>query len=175
MPIQSNENSCVGNYNVCSVTVWEIFAVEMCVTLTLTFKMCQAKMLICWSKGHIQLPMSWQFQCSSFEWYSQSKYVWPWPWPLDWAKIKCKYSNRKTTCDLLCVGNCHVYHSFWAFARYPQSKFAWHWPWPLEWSKVKCGYVNGKTVCDVLYCQLQCLSYFLPFHVWTSLSTRFES
>ena len=38
-----------------SVTICEIFAVKMCMTLTVTFKIGQGQMLKCQSKGHIRL------------------------------------------------------------------------------------------------------------------------
>ena len=48
------------------------------------------------------------FALSPFAIDSQSKYAWPWLWPLEWVKIKCKYDNRKATCDVICVGNCNI-------------------------------------------------------------------
>ena len=40
--------------------------------------------------------------------YRFSKYAWHWSWPLEKTKVGCKYSNRKATCDCICVGNCNV-------------------------------------------------------------------
>ena len=40
-----------------SLTVQEIFTIEMCMTLTLTYKMSQGQMQICQSKGHLRLSV----------------------------------------------------------------------------------------------------------------------
>ena len=45
----------------------------------------------------------------SFTVSSQSKCAWPWPWPLDWANIKCKYTNWKPICDFQFIGNFNVF------------------------------------------------------------------
>ena len=56
---------------------------------------------------------------------------------------KCKYANRKHTCDFISDPYSNVDPICYHF-RNIQSICAWPWPWPLEWAKVKCKYVNRK-------------------------------
>ena len=42
------------------VTVCEILAIEIVMTLILTFRMVQGQMQICQSKDHVRLSMCWQ-------------------------------------------------------------------------------------------------------------------
>ena len=89
-------------------TVWEIFSVDMCSTLT--FIMGQGQMQICQSKRHFLMVLQWYclFYTSQFTRCSPTKCARSWPWHLEWAKVKCRYGNRKATCDFLCVGNSNV-------------------------------------------------------------------
>ena len=102
-----------------SVTVYEIFTVEMRTTLTLTFRMDQGQMQICQWKDPSDFRC-WHSQClpypSAFARYSQSKCarLWPWqcPWPLELAKVKYKWANSKSLIRLSIFGKGNVCPTF---------------------------------------------------------------
>ena len=54
--------------------------------------------------------MFWQClpYMSPFQRNLPSTGAWPWSWPFEWAKVKCKYANRKITCHFLYVSSCNV-------------------------------------------------------------------
>ena len=96
---------------VLSVTIWQIFAVEMCMTLALTFEMVQGQMFMCQSTDHIQLPLYRQMM-SPFARCSQSEWGWPWPWPLEWTTVEYKNKSQDEM-QHFCVGNwtfCPICH-----------------------------------------------------------------
>ena len=69
-------------------------------------------------KANKQLPVLAMVMCgqsvSVCDIIIQSKcsWPWPWPWPLEWAKVKCKYANRKPINVFLCFGKnvCPICH-----------------------------------------------------------------
>ena len=78
--------------------VIEIFAVEICMTLNLTFRMGQGQLLKCKFKTYKQLllcwPKQWLTYLSPFAMYSQSIFAWIWTLTLECAKINCKYVSK---------------------------------------------------------------------------------
>ena len=48
------------------VNIYEIFTVQMCMTLTLTFRMGQGQMYVFQRKGPLRRPMCWRLQALSY-------------------------------------------------------------------------------------------------------------
>ena len=87
----------------------EMSAVEMCMALTLTFKVkCKYAIrkdicdFIYAGNGNI-CP-----QMSLFQKYLQWKYARPRSWRLEWAEVKCKYANWNVVRGFLFVGSSNV-------------------------------------------------------------------
>ena len=99
-----------------SVTINEIFAIEIGMTLTWPLEWTKAK-----CKYSIPNPRydfvydgnNYVFSyLSLFARYLQLKYAWLWPWPFEWAKVKGKYANRKPRHDFVDDGMVTVMFSF---------------------------------------------------------------
>ena len=138
-----------------SFSTSKIFAVEIIMTLTFTFRMDQYKfrydnrMLIC--EFLFVTAAIAMFVLSLFQGYSQSKWVWRWPWPLEWARVNYKYANRKNTHDLLCVQTvceiiAHPKYSIWNFDFENECQVRWRfgWKWVCELKFSTCLCVSDK-------------------------------
>ena len=141
---------------VISVTVCDIFTVEICMILALTFRTGRGQMQIYRSKENSRLPMNWQCDvyhiCHRLR-HLQSKYARSWTRPLEWTKVECKYTNRKPIGDFLCIGDdnfCSICHRLLVHHA-KSSQIAWFESLTLESRLRAWTTTSSNTPLDVLF------------------------